>query len=213
MRPKTKVSNKFNQGDVKGFNFAILILILILVLYPGDLKADKLDDELVRRAEQSIEKISTLEAEFTQISSNGSYVIGRLYFRRPFQMRMEYNQTKPYNLITTRKWLIVDEPSDKKITNYPISETPLAPLLAEKISLTGEGFSTEGRIFNGLAEIALSKKEGALSGTLILLFELEYMNLRGWIITDTMGVKTTVTLQNEIYDRILPNKLFGWPVY
>ena len=128
-------------------------------------------------------------------------------------MRLEYNLEQPYNLITTRKWLIVDEPADKKVTNYPISETPLKHLLEEKFSLMREEFSTKVTTDNALVEITLGREEKEFSGTLILLFETDSMNLRGWIITDAMGVETKVTLQNEIYGRKLPNKLFGRPLY
>ena len=213
MRAKNRVRNKFEQGNIQVFNFVSLILILSTLLCSSDLRASKSDAQLILRAEQSIKNISTLEAEFTQISSDGSYAIGKFYFRRPFQMRLEYNLEQPYNLITTRKWLIVDEPADKKVTNYPISETPLKPLLEEKFSLTGEDFSTTARTDNALVEIVLGREDEELSGTLILLFETDSMNLRGWIITDAIGVETKVTLQNEIYGRKLPNKLFGWPLY
>ena len=213
MRSKNKVRNKFGQGDMKISYIVNFMLFLLLVFSSNDLKATQLDEDLIRRAEQSINNMSTLEAQFTQISSDGSYVIGRFYFRRPFQMRLEYNLEQPYNIITTRKWLIVDEPGNKKVTNYPISDTPLALLFEEKFSLTGEDFSTKGSFFNGLLEITLSREEGSFAGTLILLFEPDPMNLRGWIIKDAMGVETKVTLQNEIYGRILPNKLFGWPLY
>jgi hypothetical protein len=34
-----------------------------------------------------------------------------------------------------------------------------------------------------------------------------------WIIIDAIGVKTTVSLQNPVYDVGLENKLFGVPSY
>ena len=68
-------------------------------------------------------------------------------------------------------------------------------------------------IQNGLAEITLRKETGDRAGELILLFEPNQMNLRGWKIIDTMGIETKVTLQNEIYGGDLPNKLFGRPIY
>ena len=79
--------------------------------------------------------------------------------------------------------------------------------------MTGDVFSTTSRISDCLVEINLSKDTGENAGELILLFEPNDMNLRGWIVIDTLGVKTTVTLQNEIYGRELANKLFGKPLY
>jgi hypothetical protein len=79
--------------------------------------------------------------------------------------------------------------------------------------LIGDDFSTTSRISDGLVEINLRKDAGENAGELILLFEPNDMNLRGWIVIDTLGVNTKVTLQNEIYGRELANKLFGKPLY
>jgi len=201
------------QSWIKTLNLKVLFCVLLSWFLISYSNASESQDELIIRAEKSIKNISTLQAEFTQISSDGSYAIGKLYFRRPFQMRLEYNVEKPFNLITTRNLLIVDEPENKQITNYPLSETPLAFLLEEDFSLTANEFLTQSMIHNGLAEISLRKETGDRAGELILLFEPNQMNLRGWKIIDAMGVKTKVTLQNEIYGGDLPNKLFGRPIY
>ena len=203
----------FKQSWIKTLNLKVLFCVLLSWFLISYSNASESQDELIIRAEKSIKNISTLQAEFTQISSDGSYAIGKLYFRRPFQMRLEYNVEKPFNLITTRNLLIVDEPENKQITNYPLSETPLAFLLEEDFSLTANEFLTQSMIHNGLAEISLRKETGDRAGELILLFEPNQMNLRGWKIIDAMGVETKVTLQNEIYGGDLPNKLFGRPIY
>ena len=203
----------FKPSWIKTLNLKVLFCVLLSLFLISYSNASESQDELIIRAEKSIKNISTLQAEFTQISSDGSYAIGKLYFRRPFQMRLEYNVEQPFNLITTRNLLIVDEPENKQITNYPLSETPLAFLLEEDFSLTANEFLTQSMIHNGLAEISLRKETGDRAGELILLFEPNQMNLRGWKIIDAMGIETKVTLQNEIYGGDLPNKLFGRPIY
>lgn len=213
MRLNTKIRYICNEGTISKPYLAGLLLLLAIIISPNYSKAATSDSEHIASAEKAIQNISTLQANFTQISSDGSYAVGTLYFRRPFQMRLEYNLEEPYNLITTRKWLIVDEPANKKASNYPISETPFAPLLKDTVSLIGDDFSTTSRMSDGLVEIKLRKDAGENPGELILLFEPNDMNLRGWIVIDTLGVKTKVTLQNEIYGRELANKLFGKPLY
>ena len=213
MRLNTKIRYICNEGTMSKPYLAGFLLLLAIIISPNYSKASTSDSEHIASAEKAIQNISTLQANFTQISSDGSYAVGTLYFRRPFQMRLEYNLEEPYNLITTRKWLIVDEPANKKASNYPISETPFAPLLKDTVSLIGDDFSTTSRMSDGLVEIKLRKDAGENPGELILLFEPNDMNLRGWIVIDTLGVKTKVTLQNEIYGRELANKLFGKPLY
>ena len=68
-------------------------------------------------------------------------------------------------------------------------------------------------VHNGLVEITLRKETVDRAGELILLFEPNQMNLRGWKIIDAMGMETKVILQNEIYGGDLPNNLFGRPIY
>ena len=145
----------FKQSWIKNLNLKVLFCVLLSLFLISYSNASESQDELIVRAENSIKNISTLQAEFTQISSDGSFAIGKLYFRRPFQMRLEYNVEQPFNLITTRNLLIVDEPENKQITNYPLSETPLAFLLEEDFSLTANEFLTQSMIHNGLAEISL----------------------------------------------------------
>ena len=213
MRLNTKIRYICDEGTISKPYLVSVLLLLAIIISPNYSKAATSETEHITSAEKAIQNISTLQANFTQISSDGSYAVGTLYFRRPFQMRLEYNLEEPYNLITTRKWLIVDEPANKKASNYPISETPFAPLLKDTVSLIGDDFSTTSRMSDGLVEIKLRKDAGENPGELILLFEPNDMYLRGWIVIDTLGVKTKVTLQNEIYGRELANKLFGKPLY
>ena len=213
MNPNYFLNLKFKQSWFKILNLKVLFCVLLSLFLISYSNASESQDELIIRAEKSIKNISTLQAEFTQISSDGSYAIGKLYFRRPFQMRLEYNVEQPFNLITTRNWLIVDEPQKKRISNYPLSETPLTFLLEEDFSLTADDFLTQSAIQNGLAEITLKKETGERAGELILLFELNQMNLRGWKIIDATGIETKIILQNEIYGGDLSNTLFGRPIY
>ena len=213
MNFNVKIRQLCDKNAISKLHFTGLLLLLAIIISPAHSEADTSDADLIARAEKTIQNISTLQADFTQISSDGSYAVGTLYFRRPFQMRLEYNLDEPYNLITTRRWLIVDEPTDKKASNYPISETPFAPLLRDTVSLIGDDFITTGRMYDGLVEIMLRKDAGENAGELILLFDSNDLNLRGWIVIDTLGVKTKVTLQNEIYGQKLADKLFGKPLY
>ena len=214
MNPNYQRINLYmNQTALKQICFVFLCMLMLLTFPFSYSKANTSNSDLILQAEQAIQNITTLQAEFIQISSDGSYAIGTLYLRRPFQMRLEYDSEDPFNLITTRRWLIVDEPGDKRVSNYPISETPFAPLLKDTVSLTGADFITYSRISDGLAEIILEKETGESAGKLVLQFEPKRMQLRGWILSDTLGVETKVTLQNEIYGKKLANKLFGPPIY
>lgn len=167
----------------------------------------------VEQAEASIQRIDTLQADFVQIASDGSSASGKIYLRRPFQMRIDYDGTTPISLLATRIWLHIDDPFEKVVTSYPISETPLSLLLQEDVRLRGDDFTTSVSEVGGVTQITLKRETGDAAGTLILEFDSSSYRLRRWIIEDSVGVSTAVTIQNEIYGVKLDNRLFAVPNY
>ena len=174
---------------------------------------DVSETQLIQRAEQAITRIKTLQADFLQISSDGSVGEGILYFRRPTQLRLEYKNPETLTLITSRVWLYVDDKIAKSVQAIPIGQTPLSPLLQEIVSFRSAEFSTSARAIDGVAVISMTKEDGEAAGQLDLEFDTASWQLRRWVITDLLGVKTTVTLQNPVYGRALENRLFGVPGY
>ena len=152
--------------------------------------------DLVGRAEQALMDFSTLQADFVQISSDGTAISGKLYLRRPNRMRIDYEESVQLSLVATPLWLHVDDKQARQVASYPVRQTPLAPLLQKQISLRGDDFETRIAEADGIAQITLSRQTGEAAGELLLEFELPKFRLRRWIVTDAVGVKTMVTLQN-----------------
>jgi outer membrane lipoprotein-sorting protein len=154
-----------------------------------------------------------LQAKFLQVSSDGSVGEGVLYFRRPTQLRLEYQNPNTLTLITSRVWLYVDDKIAKSVQAIPLGQTPLTPLLQETVSFRSPDFTTSAAARDGIAVISMRKEDGDAAGQLDLEFDTDSWQLRRWIITDLLGVKTTVTLQNPVYGGALANRLFGVPSY
>ena len=171
------------------------------------------ETQLIQRAEQAVSKITTLQAEFLQVSSDGSVGEGVLYFRRPTQLRLEYQNPDSLTLVTSRVWLYVDDKIAKSVQAIPLGQTPLSPLLKKTVSFRSEEFTTSASARDGIAVIRMRKEDGDAAGQLDLEFDTDSWQLRRWIITDLLGVKTTVTLQNPVYGGALANRLFGAPSY
>ena len=127
-------------------------------------------------------------------------------------MRIDYDGSTPISLLATRVWLHIDDPYEKTVTSYPISETPLALLLQEDVKLQGDDFTTKVQETGGITQIIMRRDTGDGAGTLVLEFDNNF-RLRKWIIEDAVGVSTAVTLQNEIYGLKLDNRLFATPSY
>ena len=171
------------------------------------------ETQLIQQAEQAISKVTTLQAKFLQVSSDGSLGEGMLYFRRPTQLRLEYQNPNSLTLITSRVWLYVDDKIAKSVQAIPLGQTPLSPLLKKTISFRSKEFTTSASARDGIATISIRKEDGDAAGQLDLEFDTDSWKLRRWVITDLLGVKTTIILQNPVYGGALANRLFGVPSY
>ena len=174
---------------------------------------DKIRDA-VSDAESWFSRITTLRADFTQIASDGSAAEGSIVFRRPSRLKIIYKNTLPLNLITTPVWLHVDQPDDRLLTSYPISETPLSLILTEPVLLRPRGYhTTVSAGFGGILQINIQKDRGEGAGQLTLEFTQKPFQLRRWIVKDVAGVKTSVTLQNMVFGQPVKNEEFALPEY
>ena len=171
----------------------------------------------VTRAEAWFNKIKSIEADSIQVSSDGTSAKGKLLFRRPSQMKITYrneNGGKGLQLITSKIWLHVDRPDEKLLTSYPLSETPLSLILAAKVSLRPDGYETRIKPSSGgVVQILVSKEDGEGAGQLILEFTEKPFQFRRWIVVDAVGMQTSVTLFNIVFDTPIPNLAFTLPTY
>ena len=183
-------------------------LSFIVLALPGMARAD-----VVSEAEDWFNGISTMQADFIQVASDGTTASGVIHLRRPHQMKIVYDLEEPLILLTTRIWIHVDRPNDKTVTSYPISETPLSLLLKKDVRLRSDEFTTSSNVQNGIVRVILAKETGEAAGELTLEFTEKPFVLRKWTIRDAADVTTTVTLQNMRFGHQYENKMFARPDY
>ena len=184
-------------------------ILSMLIGYSVTVRAD-----VVQRAEDWFANITTMRADFTQIASDGSAAEGQIMMRRPSRLKITYDGVPALNLISTSVWLHVDQPDERRVTSYPISETPLSLILVDPVSLRPDGFETivTARA-GGITQIAIHKDSGEGAGRLTLEFTDRPFQLRRWIVEDTVGVKTSLTLQNMVFGLPVENAEFSLPNY
>ena len=184
-------------------------ILSMLIGYSATVQAD-----VVQRAENWFASITTMRADFTQIASDGSAAEGQIMMRRPSRLKIAYDGVPALNLISTSVWLHVDQPDERRVTSYPISETPLSLILVDPVSLRPDGFETivTARA-GGITQIAIYKDSGEGAGRLTLEFTDRPFQLRRWIVEDTVGIKTSLTLQNMVFGLPVENAEFSLPNY
>ena len=179
----------------------------LAVIYAGTPRA--VADDPVGTAETWFNGITTMKADFTQVASDGTTATGELHLRRPHRMKIIYDLDEPLILLTTPVWLHVDRPEDRRVTSYPIRETPLSLILKEEVKLRDPDFRTRHSVRNGITSIVLTRETGEGAGQLTLEFTNEPFELRRWSIRDSADVTTTVTLQNMRFGHSYENKFFA----
>ena len=184
-------------------------ILSMLIGYSATVRAD-----VVQRAEDWFANITTMRADFTQIASDGSAAEGQIIMRRPSRLKITYDGVPALNLISTSVWLHVDQPDERRVTSYPISETPLSLILVDPVSLRPDGFETIVTARGGgIIQIAIHKDNGEGAGRLTLEFTERPFQLRRWIVEDTVGIKTSLTLQNMVFGLPVENAEFSLPNY
>ena len=199
------------KGRITGFGSWVMFLVslpIMLVSMPSMANDD------VMRAETWFNKIRTISADFVQVASDGTSTEGKLAFRRPSSMKITYGEGDELQLITSSVWLHVDRPDERLLTSYPISETPLSLILADKVSLRIDGYETLVLpAVAGIVRIQIAKDDGEGAGRLTLEFSEKPFQFRRWIVLDVAGIETSVTLQNITYDQPIANEVFRLPEY
>ena len=199
------------KARIMGFGSRVMFLVSLPIMLAA-MPSMASDD--VTRAETWFNKIRTISADFVQVASDGTSAEGKLAFRRPSRMKITYGKGDELQLITSSVWLHVDRPDERLLTSYPISETPLSLILAEKVSLRPDGYET--RVLPsiaGIVRIEIGKDDGEGAGRLTLEFSEKPFQFRRWIILDAAALVTSVTLQNIVFDQPIANEAFKIPDY
>ncbi len=174
-----------------------------------------IDQETIDKIENYLEDITTLKADFVQISSDGGAAEGKLYMERPGKMRFEYNPPAQILLVSTGSDFIYYDKEINAPTYFDIDETPAGIILAKDVSLTREVKVVDFKRTAETMRVEMVRKSDQGAGSVTLVFQENPMQLRQWIVTDPAGIETTVTLFNTEEGVTLDPELFKferiWP--
>ena len=209
--PSWIMTVKMITGRITVFGSRVMFIVSLPIML---VSVQSMANDDVARAETWFNKIKTISADFVQVASDGTTAEGKLAFRRPSSMKITYGKGDELQLITSSVWLHVDRPDERLLTSYPISETPLSLILADKVSLRLDGYETRALpSIAGIVRIQIGKADGEGAGRLTLEFSEKPFRFRRWIVLDAAGIETSVTLHNIVYDQPIANEIFRLPDY
>jgi outer membrane lipoprotein-sorting protein len=158
---------------------------------------DERQRAIVNRVSTYLSSVRVLSGDFVQIGADGRRTKGQFYLEKPGKVRFEYEPPSPIDIIANGRDVVV---RDRKLATqdlYPLSQTPLRFLLADKIDLLRDTNVVAVYADTAFATVVVEEKQ-ALLGTsrLMMMFDSKNYELRQWVITDPQGFDTTVALSN-----------------
>ncbi|MCP5370486.1 MAG: outer membrane lipoprotein carrier protein LolA [Hyphomicrobiales bacterium] len=149
------------------------------------------------RIEAYLNGITTLEARFAQVSSDGGYAKGTLHLWRPGRMRLEYDPPVPVLIVADSRFLIYFDKELGQTSYLGLDSTPAGFLIRDRISLDDPRVAIkEFRHVGGGMEVTVARADDPLAGDLTLVFGDKPLVLKKWMVTDAQGIVTTVSLVN-----------------
>jgi outer membrane lipoprotein-sorting protein len=152
--------------------------------------------------------VHTMTADFVQTDSRGRSAAGTMQLKRPGKVRFQYGSGDLLIIADGRSLYFLDYQVGQKSV-YPLSKTPLGPLLSASPD------------FNGKAEIlpsdnvrvVVARAKNSSYGQLTLAFLRSGsapggLQMYGWTAVDPQGHRTTVKLSNVRYNVGVPESAF-----
>ena len=141
--------------------------------------------------------VQTMVGNFVQIGPDGRRVEGTFSIQKPGKVRFQYNPPSPIDIIADGSSVVVRDRSLETSDFYPLSQTPLRYLLADRIDLLRDAdvvsVSADDTFITVVVEESL-----VMVGTnrLMIMFDAKNLQLKQWTVTDPQGLDTTVAVYN-----------------
>ena len=165
---------------------------------PGETTAfDANQRALVDRMSIYLSGMRQVVGKFVQVGPDGSKTQGDFFLQKPGKLRFEYDDPSPVQLIADGTSLVV---RDRRLATqdlYPLGQTPLRFLLADKVDLLRDTNVVGAYADNIFATVVIEEKQ-TLGGKhkLMLMFDAKDLTLKQWTVTDPQGFDTTVAVFN-----------------
>ncbi|HEX3938176.1 MAG TPA: outer membrane lipoprotein carrier protein LolA [Xanthobacteraceae bacterium] len=152
---------------------------------------------LLERISVYLSSVQTMVGNFVQIGPDGNRTEGTFYLQKPGRIRFEYNPPSPIDIVSDGSSVVV---RDRKLATqdlYPLSQTPLRYLLADRIDLLRDTDVTSVTSDDTFDSVTIEQKQ-LMIGTdkLMIMFDAKDLTLKQWTVTDPQGFDTTVAVYN-----------------
>jgi outer membrane lipoprotein-sorting protein len=152
---------------------------------------------LVNRVSTYLTSVQVLTGNFIQTGPDGRRTTGHLFIQKPGKVRFEYDPPSPIDIIADGTQVVVRDRQLATQDLYPLSQTPLRFLLADRIDLLQDTNVVGVTADDTFVSVLIEEKQ-AFVGTnrLMMMFDPKDFKLKQWTVTDVQGYDTTIAVSN-----------------
>ena len=162
---------------------------------PNNLSAEQ--RAIVDRVNGYLSGVQALSGKFIQVGPDGARTQGDFVISKPGRVRFEYDDPSPIELIADGSSVVV---RDRRLATqdvYPLSQTPLRFLLADRVDLSKDSHLVAVYADDVFVTVVAEEKSGIVgTSRLMIMFSAKDMQLKQWTVTDPQGYDTTVAVYN-----------------
>jgi outer membrane lipoprotein-sorting protein len=141
--------------------------------------------------------VQTMVGNFVQIGPDGARTEGTFYLQKPGKVRFEYSPPSPIDVISDGSAVVVL--NRKLLTQdvWPLSQTPLRYLLADRIDLLRDTDVVSVSSDDTFVTVVIEEKQVVIgTSRLMIMLGAKDLQLKQWTVTDPQGYDTTVAVYN-----------------
>lgn len=162
---------------------------------PGGFDANQ--RALIDRVSLYLSTLNTLVGDFVQVGPDGVRTEGQFFLQKPGKIHFSYNPPSVVEVISDGSSVVV---RDRRLATqdlYPLSQTPLRYLLAERIDLLRDTNVISLSADDVFVTVVIEERQQFIgTSRLMLMFGAKDLQLRQWTVTDPQGYDTTVAVYN-----------------
>src|SRR5579871_3095447 len=152
---------------------------------------------LLSRVSTYLSGVQTMVGNFVQIGPDGGRTEGTFYIQKPGKVRFEYNPPSPIDVIADGSSVVVRDRNLATQDLYPLSQTPLRYLLADRIDLIRDTDVVSVTADDTFVTVVIEEKQLVVgTSRLMMMFDAKSLTLKQWTVTDPQGLDTTVAVYN-----------------
>ena len=144
-----------------------------------------------------LSSMQSMVGNFVQIGPDGGRTQGTFYIQKPGKVRFEYNPPTPIDIIADGSSVVVRDRNLATQDLYPLSQTPLRYLLADRIDVLRDTDVISVTADDTFVTVVIEEKQLVVgTSRLMIMFDAKDLALKQWTVTDPQGLDTTVAVFN-----------------